>query len=141
MDFATGLKYFLNEFAEDMQIVIYCLDPTHLPTITTIARAFPNVIIGAPWWFNDSPFGMEQHLKYTASVDLISNFGGMVSDSRKILSYGSRTEMFRRVLCNVIGKMVELGQIPKAEAQHLVENIAYHRVKNLVQSKIEKNKS
>lgn len=138
VDFAKGLKYFLNEFAEDMQIVIYCLDPTHLPSITTIARAYPNVIVGAPWWFNDSPFGMEHHLKYTASVDLISNFGGMVSDSRKILSYGSRTEMFRRVLCNVIGKMVELGQIPKTEAQHLVENIAYHRVKNLVQSKIEK---
>jgi glucuronate isomerase len=141
VDFAKGLQYFLNEFAEDLNIVIYCLDPTHLPTVTTIARVYPNVIIGAPWWFNDSPFGMEHHLKYTASVDLISNFGGMVSDSRKILSYGSRTEMFRRVLCNVIGKKVELGQIPKIEAQQLVENIAYYRVKNLVQSKIEKNKS
>jgi len=137
VDFATGLKYFLNEFAEDMKIIIYCLDPTHLPTITTIARAYPNVIIGAPWWFNDSPFGMETHLKYISSVDLISNCGGMVSDSRKILSYGSRTEVFRRVLCNVIGKMVELGQIPKVTAQNLVENISYYRVKDLVQSKTE----
>ena len=137
IDFTKGLKYFLNEFAEDMKIIIYCLDPTHLPTVATIARAYPNVIIGAPWWFNDSPFGMEMHLKYISSVDLISNSGGMVSDSRKILSYGSRTEMFRRVLCNVTGKMVELGQIPKTEAQHLVENISYYRVKNLVQSKTE----
>jgi glucuronate isomerase len=141
VDFAAGLKHFLNEFAEDMKIVIYCLDPTHLPTVTTIARAYPNIIIGAPWWFNDSPHGMETHLKYISSVDLISNCGAMVSDSRKLLSYGSRTEVFRRVLCNVIGKMVELGQIPKIEAQHLVENISYHSVKKLVQSKTETNNS
>ncbi len=132
VDFAKGLKYFLNEFAEDLNIVIYCLDPTHLPTVTTIARAYPNVIIGAPWWFNDSPFGMEMHLKYIASVDLISNCGTMVSDSRKLLSYGSRTEVFRRVLCKVVGEMVEKGQIPRIVAQELVENVSYHRVKNLV---------
>jgi len=132
IDFVGGLKYFLNEFAEDLNIVIYCLDPTHLPTITTIARAYPNVSIGAPWWFNDSPLGMEMHLKYVGSADLISNCAGMVSDSRKLLSYGSRTEMFRRVLCNVVGKMVELGQIPLIVAQDLVENVSYHRVKKLV---------
>jgi glucuronate isomerase len=136
VDFAGGLKYFLNEFAENINIVLYCLDPSHLPTITTIARAYPNVIIGAPWWFNDSPFGMEMHLKYVASVDLISNCGSMVSDSRKLLSYGSRTEVFRRVLCNVVGKLVELGQIPTIVAQELVENVSYHRVKNLISSKV-----
>jgi glucuronate isomerase len=132
VDFAKGLQYFLNEFAEDLNIVIYCLDPTHLPTVTTIARAYPKVIIGAPWWFNDSPFGMEMHLKYVASVDLIANCGTMVSDSRKLLSYGSRTEVFRRVLCKVVGEMVERGQIPRIVAQDLIENVSYHRVKNLV---------
>jgi glucuronate isomerase len=135
VDFAGGLKYFLNEFGEDLDIVIYCLDASHLPTITTIARAYPKVIIGAPWWFNDSPFGMETHLKYVSSVDLISNCGTMVSDSRKLLSYGSRTEVFRRVLCNVVGGMVGKGQIPRIVAQDLVENVSYHRVKNLVDSK------
>lgn len=135
VDFADGLKYFLNEFGEDLNIVIYCLDPTHLPTITTIARAYPNVIIGAPWWFNDSPFGMETHLNYIASVDLLSNCGGMVSDSRKLLSFGSRMEVFRRVLCNIVGKLVERGQIPLIVAQSLVEDISYHRVKKLVSSR------
>jgi glucuronate isomerase len=135
VDFDDGLKYFLNEFGEDLNIVIYFLDPTHLPTITTIARAYPNVIIGSPWWFNDSPLGMETHLNYTASVDLLSNCGGIVSDSRKLLSCGSRTEVFRRVLCNIIGKLVERGQIPLIVAQGLVEDISYHRIKRLVSSK------
>jgi len=134
VDFADGLKYFLNEFDEDLNIILYCLDPTHLPTITTIARAYPNVIIGAPWWFNDSPLGMETHLNYIASVDLLSNCGSIVSDSWKLLSCGSRNEMFRRVLCNIVGKMVERGQIPPIVAQSLVEDISYHRVKKLVSS-------
>ena len=37
----------------------------------------------------------------------------MVSDSRKLLSYGSRHEMFRRVLADVLGNMAELGQAPE----------------------------
>ncbi|MEO0293200.1 MAG: glucuronate isomerase [candidate division WOR-3 bacterium] len=131
IDFAEGLRYFLNEF-EDLIIVLYCLDPTHLPTITTIARAFPNVMIGAPWWFNDSPFGIEFHLNYTSSVDLLANCLGMVSDSRKLLSYGSRIEVFRRTLCNVVGKMVERGQIPFEVALRIVEDVSYLNTKRLV---------
>ncbi|MTI61765.1 MAG: hypothetical protein FH762_17570 [Firmicutes bacterium] len=63
-------------------MVLYCLALGHLPTIATIARAFPfpNVSVGVAWWFNDSPYGMEEHLKYIATVDLLSNQAGMVSD-------------------------------------------------------------
>jgi len=126
-----GLKYFLNEFDGKLKIVLYVLDPTHLPTITTIARAFPNVFIGAPWWFNDSPFGMKLHLKYISSVDLLFNMPGMVTDSRKLLSFGSRTEVFRRVLSSVVGEMVEIGQIPFEVAKSLVEHISYTNQKTL----------
>nr|1J5S_A Chain A, URONATE ISOMERASE [Thermotoga maritima]1J5S_B Chain B, URONATE ISOMERASE [Thermotoga maritima]1J5S_C Chain C, URONATE ISOMERASE [Thermotoga maritima] len=128
---AEGLRYFLNEFDGKLKIVLYVLDPTHLPTISTIARAFPNVYVGAPWWFNDSPFGMEMHLKYLASVDLLYNLAGMVTDSRKLLSFGSRTEMFRRVLSNVVGEMVEKGQIPIKEARELVKHVSYDGPKAL----------
>ncbi|MGB4459154.1 MAG: glucuronate isomerase, partial [Defluviitoga tunisiensis] len=84
-----------------------------------------------PWWFNDSPFGMEMYLKYVATVDLLSNIAGMVTDSRKLMSYGSRTEVFRRTLSNVVGEMVEKGQIPVREAFNLVREICYYRPKEL----------
>ncbi|PLV58674.1 glucuronate isomerase [Thermotoga sp. KOL6] len=128
---AEGLEYFLNEFDGKLKIVLYVLDPTHLPTIATISRAFPNVFVGAPWWFNDSPFGMEVHLKYLASVDLLYNLAGMVTDSRKLLSFGSRTEVFRRVLSNVVGEMVERGQVPIREAKSLVKHVCYDGPKTL----------
>lgn len=130
IEIVDNISYFLNEF-EDLKVVLYCLDPGHLPTIATIARAFPNVSIGAAWWFNDSPYGMEEHLKYIATVDLLSNQAGMVTDSRKLMSFGSRTEMFRRSLCNVMGRLVEKGQVPESVAVDLVKNISYYRPLNL----------
>ena len=131
IDIARGLKYFLNEYDEKLKIVIYPLDPSLFPSAATIARAFPNVSLGTPWWFNDSPFGMEMYLKYIATVDLLSDLAGWVTDSRKLISYGSRTEMFRRELSNVIGEMVEKGQIPTREAFDLVREICYERPKKL----------
>jgi len=136
IDFAHNLKNFLNEFDGSLGIVLYCLDPSHYPTIATLARAFPNVSIGAPWWFNDSPFGIEMQLKYISTVDLLSNYAGMVSDSRKLISYGSRVEVFRRTLCNVIGEMVEKGQIPDDIAKRMVRNISYYRSKELIKKEI-----
>lgn len=131
VELVENLEYFLNTFDGELEIVLYTVDPTHYPTIATIARAFPNVSLGAAWWFNDSPFGMEQQLQYISTIDLLSNYGGMVSDSRKLVSYGSRFEMFRRSLANAVGDMVERGQIPKPEAVDLVERMAYDRPKQL----------
>ncbi|MCS7232703.1 MAG: glucuronate isomerase [Synergistetes bacterium] len=131
IEIAEGLRFFLNEFDSKLKIVLYVLDPTHLPTIATIARAFPNIFLGAPWWFNDSPYGMETYLKYTATVDILYNLAGMVTDSRKLLSFGSRIEVFRRVLSNVLGEMVEKGQIPYKEALRLAERISYSGPKEI----------
>jgi glucuronate isomerase len=125
------LREFLNAFDGALEIVLYSVDPTHQPSLATIARAFPNVSLGAPWWWNDSPHGMETQLRYVATVDLLANHAGMVTDSRKLMSFGSRTEMFRRVLCNVVGGMVERGQTPRAEAADLVRSLAYERPKKL----------
>ena len=74
---------------------------------------------------------MRTQLEYIAGVDLLMNSAGMVSDSRKLLSYASRHEMFRRVLCDVVGNMVQLGRVPLPVATTLVEKIAYHNPKRL----------
>ena len=50
----------------------------------------------------------------------------MLTDSRSFLSY-TRHEYFRRILCNMIGQLVEDGEYP-ADMEFLgkmVENISY----------------
>jgi glucuronate isomerase len=128
---AEPLREFFNAFDGRLEIVLYSVDPTHQPTLATIARAYPTLSLGAPWWWNDSPHGMENQLRYMATVGLLANHAGMVTDSRKLISFGSRTEMFRRVLCKVVGDMVERGQMPRTEAFGLVQSLAYERPKKL----------
>ena len=55
---------------------------------------------------------------------------GMVSDSRKLISFDSRFEMFRRSLANSVGRMVERGQMPEDVAVDLVQRVAYDRPKD-----------
>ena len=131
VDFTSNLKYFLNRFDGKLDIVLYYIDPSHLYQVATLTRAFPNVNVGAPWWFNDSPYGIERQLEYLSTVDLLANYAGMVSDSRKLMSYGSRIEVFRRSLANTLGKMVEKGQIPEKLAGDLAKKVVDERKKEL----------
>lgn len=131
IELANNLQYFLNIFDGEMEVVLYTVDSTHYPTISTLSRAFPNVSIGSAWWFNDSPYGMDEQLRQMGSVDLLANHAGMVSDSRKLISYGSRFEMFRRVLANVLGEMVDRRQMPMDHAKQLATHLAYDRPRSL----------
>lgn len=130
LEIAMNLKDFLNTFEGKFNIILYVVDPSHLPTIATIARAYPNVLIGAPWWFNDSPFGIEFCFKYISSVDLLINFSGFTTDSRKIISFGSRIELFRRVLSSVMGEFVEKGQMPYNRALNVAKDISSRDILN-----------
>jgi glucuronate isomerase len=49
----------------------------------------------------------------------------MVSDSRKLLSYASRFQMFRRVLSNTLGNMVDRGQMPVENAIEIGKIMSY----------------
>ena len=66
---------------------------------------------GSGWWFLDQKDGMENQIKSLSNLGLLSRFVGMLTDSRSFLSY-PRHEYFRRILCNMIGKDVENGEIP-----------------------------
>jgi len=126
LDVFTPLKSFLNRFDSRLKVVLYCLDPAHQHLLASMSRAFGGKVnLGSAWWLNDNPVGMRRQLEYIGSVDLLANFAGMVSDSRKLLSYQSRFEMFRRTLATVLAAMVERGQMPLDVAEQLAVRMAY----------------
>ncbi len=126
------LRYFLNRFDDRLNVVLYNMNPAHTPTLAHLTRAFgAKVNLGLAWWLNDSPIGMKRQLEYVGTVDVLMNLAGMVSDSRKILSYGSRHEMFRRVLADVLGTLVEQGQAPRELAERTAAYLCHERPKAL----------
>jgi glucuronate isomerase len=74
---------------------------------------------------------MEKQMNALSSLGLLSRFIGMLTDSRSFLSY-PRHEYFRRILCNLIGRDVENGEIPSDMnlLGEMVENISFNNAKN-----------
>lgn len=62
---------------------------------------------------------------------MLSQFVGMLTDSRSFLSY-PRHDYFRRILCNLLGTDMENGEIPYDMEMMgtMVSNICYHNAKN-----------
>lgn len=117
---APGLARFLGDSERDgvlPRTVLYNLNPADNALFATMAGAFsrpgvsPLVQWGPPWWFNDHESGMRRHLDDLSQMGQLAGFMGMLTDSRSILSM-TRHELFRRILCDVIGKDVDEGRIP-----------------------------
>lgn len=131
-DIVTPLLPMLNRFDERLKVVLYNLNPIHTGTLAQLTRAFGHrVSLGLAWWLNDSYIGMLRQLEYVGTVDVLTNMAGMVSDSRKILSYGSRHEVFRRTLSDALGTMVCRGQMPLAAATRTAVYLSYQRPREL----------
>lgn len=66
-----------------------------------------------------------------ANLGLLSNFVGMLTDSRSFLSY-PRHEYFRRILCNLIGTWVENGEFPNDMEilGKIISDISYNNAEN-----------
>ncbi len=103
--------------------IVYVLNPRDNEMVASIAGSFQDgsargkMQLGSAWWFNDQKSGMEWQMNALSNVGLLSTFVGMLTDSRSFLSY-PRHEYFRRVLCDLIGREVEAGELP-ADIPHL----------------------
>ena len=73
---------------------------------------------------------MEEQMKSLASLGLLGNFVGMLTDSRSFLSY-ARHDYFRRIMCNLVGNWVENGEYPNIESslKKIVEGISFNNAK------------
>ena len=70
--------------------------------------------LGSGWWFLDQKDGIEEQLDALSNTGLLAHFVGMLTDSRSFMSY-PRHEYFRRVLCNVLGREMDSGELPPNE--------------------------
>lgn len=97
--------------------VVYSLNPSDDAVIDSVIGCFQcsdavgKVQHGSAWWFNDHLMGMRQQMMTLASQGRLAGFVGMLTDSRSFLSY-PRHEYFRRILCDLLGGMVEEGLYP-----------------------------
>lgn len=135
-----GLIQLLDRLDSTNQLartILYNINPADNELMATMIGNYQDgscpgkMQFGSGWWFLDQKDGMEKQMNALSALGLLSRFIGMLTDSRSFLSY-PRHEYFRRILCNLIGRDVENGEIP-ADMKllgEMVENICYNNVQN-----------
>lgn len=134
-----SLQKFLDELDQDdclPKTVVYNLNPQDNYLICTMLGNFQQGPIigkmqyGAGWWYLDQKEGIQWQLNTLSNTGLLANFIGMLTDSRSFLSF-SRHEYFRRILCDVLGREMETGDIPNdfSLIGNLVSDICYGNAK------------
>jgi glucuronate isomerase len=118
---AAALAAYLDRLDQENALpktIIYNLNPADNYVFGTMLGNFQDgsipgkLQLGSGWWFLDQKEGMEWQLNALSNLGLLSRFVGMITDSRSFMSY-PRHEYFRRTLCNLLGRDMENGELPR----------------------------
>ncbi len=119
-EIAVNLSRLLDAMNTEYRLpktVLFTLNPKDNYVLGTMLGNFQSdeaeskIQFGSAWWFNDNYDGMRTQMQTLMNLGVISKFVGMITDSRSFLSY-PRHEYFRRILCELLGDLVEEGKYP-----------------------------
>ena len=133
---AAALSAFLDRLDFEQKLprtILYTLNPGDNEVLGTMLGNFQDgrtagkIQLGSGWWFNDQIDGMTRQIEALSQLGLLSRFVGMLTDSRSFLSY-TRHEYFRRLLCNILGREISRGLIPRDFdlVGKMVQDISYN---------------
>ena len=119
--------------------VLFTLNPAYNAAFAALSGSFSSdgvrsvVSCGPAWWWCDHKSGMESAFEDMASFSVLSEFIGMTTDSRSLLSF-VRHDYFRRVFCGWLGEKVEKGIYPHDEAAlfDLTKRVCYENAHDIL---------
>lgn len=118
--YARPLAEHLSALAQTKELprtIVYNLNPKDNAMLAVLCGSFQDgtpggrVNHGAAWWFLDQAEGIRDQLRALGQLGCMSQFVGMLTDSRSVLSM-PRHEYFRRILCEMLGQDMARGVLP-----------------------------
>lgn len=92
--------------------VLFPLNMSDIPAMSVLSGSFSEdgvsakIQLGPAWWWCDHYYGIRSALDSIASFGVLSQFIGMTTDSRSILSF-VRHDYFRRIFCSWLAEKNE----------------------------------
>ena len=127
-DWTRGLRELLNDFGDErrFRLVVFTLDEgTYARELAPLAGHYPAMLLGAPWWFYDSPLGMRRYLDAVVETAGIYNTAGFNDDTRAFASISSRHDVWRRVTCDWVAGLLTTGRVDDEDAPEMARELAY----------------
>jgi glucuronate isomerase len=126
-DWTRGLRALLNERGNDprFRLVVFALDESaYSRELAPLAGHYPALLLGAPWWFFDSPLGMRRYLDAVVETAGIYNTAGFNDDTRAFPSIPARHDVWRRVTCDWLAGTVVTGVVEEEDAHDMAREFA-----------------
>ena len=131
-DWTRGLRPLLEAYGNDpaLGVILFTLDEsTYSRELAPLAGHYPAVSLGCPWWFHDSPDGIDRFLDRVTETAGLYNLAGFVDDARALTALPARHDLWRRRTCGWLARKVEAGFVGEEEAHRLASELAYGLVR------------
>ena len=131
-DWTRGLRPLLEACGNDpgFTLILFTLDEsTYSRELAPIAGHYPAVLLGCPWWFHDSPLGIDRFLDRVVETAGIRNLAGFVDDARALTAFPARHDLWRRRTCGWLARRVAAGFATEDEARRIAHELAYDLAK------------
>jgi glucuronate isomerase len=126
-EWTRNLRLLLNEYGNDsrFRLIVFTLDESsYARELAPLAGHYPALLLGAPWWFYDSPNGMRRYLDRVVETAGVYNLAGFNDDTRAFASIPARHDVWRRVSCDWLAGMVVSGLLDEGDAAEMAVELA-----------------
>jgi glucuronate isomerase len=131
-DYVRALKPLLDRFGNerDLTVILFTLDETaYSRELAPLAGHYPILRLGPPWWFHDSPEGIQRFREQATETAGFYNTVGFNDDTRAFLSIPARHDVARRIDCRFLARLVAEHRLEEDEAFSLAPELAYKLAK------------
>lgn len=118
-DFVHSLRPLLDRYGNEptFTLILFTLDEsTYSRELAPLAGHYPCLRLGPPWWFHDSPEGMQRFHESVIETAGFYNTVGFNDDTRAFLSIPARHDVARRMDCSFLAKLVVEHRLDEDEA-------------------------
>ncbi len=127
-DYVRALRPLLEKHGNDprLTVILFTLDETsYARELAPLAGHYPALKLGPPWWFHDSPEGMQRFREHATETAGFYNTVGFNDDTRAFMSIPARHDVARRMDCRFLATLVVEHKIGEDEAFELAPGLAH----------------
>ena len=132
-DYVHALRPLLDRYGNEpnFTLILFTLDESaYSRELAPLAGHYPCLRLGSPWWFHDSPEGMQRFREYVTETAGFYNTVGFNDDTRAFLSIPARHDVARRTDCSLLAKLVVEHRLDEDEAFEVAHDLTYKLVRS-----------
>jgi glucuronate isomerase len=127
-NYVHALQPLLGRFGNEpnFSLIVFTLDEsTYSRELAPLAGHYPALKLGPPWWFHDSPEGMDRFRSCVTETAGFYNTVGFNDDTRAFFSIPGRHDTARRMDAGFLAKLVAEHRLDEDEAFEVMRELTY----------------